>query len=207
LRLVVVPIGLFEWRDVRTDQPSLVLLDARVGVGQVGLAHADGLDLRPVQDDTGLERLVDREVVAGSSVEGDGLFVAHVGSPRVRGRAHGGVGPGRTNAGPDGPALELLTHPQGVRLNGHLLRGGAATRTVDHCTSPPFVPGNRTRTGNRTQEGARGGSRRPDGTHHDGMRYAAISQSPRADAPRKSRALSRTTSSSAGVPAGISTTT
>src|SRR5918994_741912 len=44
-----------------------------------------------------------------------------------------------------GPAFELLTHPQGVRLDGHLLRGGAATRTVDHCTSPPFVPRNRTR--------------------------------------------------------------
>ena len=62
-------------------------------------------------------------------------------------------GPGRTNAGPGGPAFELLTHPQGVRLNGHLLRGGAATRTVDHCTSPPFVPANRTRTGKRAQEG------------------------------------------------------
>jgi hypothetical protein len=34
-----------------------------------------------------------------------------------------------------------LSHPQGVRLDGHLLRGGAATRTVDHCTSPPFVRG------------------------------------------------------------------
>src|SRR4051794_29557104 len=40
--------------------------------------------------------------------------------------------------------LPKLSHPQGVRLNGHLLRGGAATRTVDHCTSPPFVPGHRT---------------------------------------------------------------
>ena len=41
--------------------------------------------------------------------------------------------------------VRVLTHPQGVRLDGHLLRGGAATRTVDHCTSPPFVPANRTR--------------------------------------------------------------
>ena len=41
--------------------------------------------------------------------------------------------------------VRVLNHPQGVRLDGHLLRGGAATRTVDHCTSPPFVPGNRTR--------------------------------------------------------------
>ena len=42
--------------------------------------------------------------------------------------------------------VRVAYHPQGVRLNGHLLRGGAATRTVDHCTSPPFVPKNRTRT-------------------------------------------------------------
>ena len=41
--------------------------------------------------------------------------------------------------------VRVAYHPQGVRLDGHLLRGGAATRTVDHCTSPPFVPGNRTR--------------------------------------------------------------
>src|SRR5688572_24277673 len=35
--------------------------------------------------------------------------------------------------------VRFAYHPQGVRLDGHLLRGGAATRTVDHCTSPPFV--------------------------------------------------------------------
>jgi len=41
------------------------------------------------------------------------------------------------------------TH-RGDRLDGHLLRGGAAT-TVDHCTSPPFVPINRTGTSCATQ--------------------------------------------------------
>src|SRR5258706_15490550 len=41
--------------------------------------------------------------------------------------------------------VRFAYHPQGVRLDGHLLRGGAATRTVDHCTSPPFVPSYRTR--------------------------------------------------------------
>jgi hypothetical protein len=45
----------------------------------------------------------------------------------------------------------MAYHPQGVRLDGHLLRGGAATRTVDHCTSPPFVPDNRTGTPCATQ--------------------------------------------------------
>src|SRR5215210_6507959 len=51
-----------------------------------------------------------------------------------------------------GPAFELLNHPQGVRLDGHLLRGGAATRTVYHCTSPPFVPRNRTRRRGSAQD-------------------------------------------------------
>ena len=80
----------------------------------------DRLDLRAGQDDAGLERLVDGELVAGSSVEGDGGFVAHGGwppldlwwictkTPTLFGSASG-----------------LLTHPQGVRLDGHLLRGGA----------------------------------------------------------------------------------
>jgi hypothetical protein len=60
--------------------------------------------------------------------------------------------PGRTNAGPMRAGVRVLTHPQGVRLDGHLLRGGAATRTVDHCTSPPFVPSNRTRCAGCVQE-------------------------------------------------------
>ena len=47
--------------------------------------------------------------------------------------------------------VRVLSHPQGVRLDGHLLRGGAAS-TVYHCTSPPFVLGNRTRCVDRVQE-------------------------------------------------------
>src|SRR4029077_10543208 len=50
----------------------------------------------------------------------------------------------RKNAGPMRAGVRVLTHPQGVRLDGDLLRGGAAT-VIYHCTSPPFVPGNRTR--------------------------------------------------------------
>ncbi len=64
----------------------------------------------------------------------------------------GRIGAGRTNAGPIRTGARVAYHPQGVRLDGHLLRGGAATRTVDHCTSPPFVPGNRTRTRLQAQE-------------------------------------------------------
>src|SRR2546425_2664670 len=57
----------------------------------------------------------------------------------------GSQGPWRTNAGPMRTGVRGLSTAQGVRLDGHLLRGGAATRTVDHCTSPPFVPDYRTR--------------------------------------------------------------
>ena len=59
LGLVVVAVGLLERRDVGADQPGLVALDARVGIGQVDLAGADGLDLGAGQDDPGLERLLD----------------------------------------------------------------------------------------------------------------------------------------------------
>src|SRR4029079_12427594 len=123
--------------------------------------------------EAGLERLVDRELVAGFSIEGDGRIVAHGWHPRSDGLAGIGLRPRRGSRGhamgrhtaPNartpvlfGPAFELLTHPQGVRLDGHLLRGGAATRTVDHCTSPPFVPKNRTRTlgGAQARERLRG---------------------------------------------------
>src|SRR6476659_10236977 len=47
--------------------------------------------------------------------------------------------------------VRVLSHPQGVRLDGHLLRGGEAS-TVYHCTSPPFVLSNRTRCVERVQE-------------------------------------------------------
>ena len=60
---------------------------------------------------------------------------------------------------PDGTGVRVAYHPQGVRLDGHLLRGGAATRTVDHCTSPPFVPENRTRTRERKGGEARASPR------------------------------------------------
>src|SRR5206468_3333792 len=55
------------------------------------------------------------------------------------------LAPERRKAGPRAGFLSVPTH-RGDRLDGHLLRGGAATRTVDHCTSPPFVPIHRTGT-------------------------------------------------------------
>ena len=62
---------LLERRDVGPDQPRLALLDPGVGIGEVDLARPDRLDLGSGQDDAGLERLVDRELVARSPVEGD----------------------------------------------------------------------------------------------------------------------------------------
>src|SRR6185295_8430102 len=62
-----------------------------------------------------------------------GGLLGRVGGLVVRARRLGPVRswrPGRTNAGPMRAGVRVLTHPQGVRLDGHLLRGGAATRTV-----------------------------------------------------------------------------
>jgi hypothetical protein len=74
LGLVVVAIALLERRDVGADQPRLVALDARVGVGDVDLAGADRLDLRAGQDEAGLDRLLDRELVSRLPVQRDGVL-------------------------------------------------------------------------------------------------------------------------------------
>ena len=77
LGLVVVAVATLELGDVGTDQPRLVALDARVGVRQIRLACPERLDLGPGQDDPGLERLVDREVVSRPAIEGNRLFIGH----------------------------------------------------------------------------------------------------------------------------------
>src|SRR4029453_12457907 len=59
--------------------PRLAALRARVVIGQVDLVRPDRLDLRAGQHDPGLERLVDRELVAGLSIYGDGDVVCHGG--------------------------------------------------------------------------------------------------------------------------------
>ena len=77
------------------------------------------------------------------------------GPRRRRGQA------GRTNAGPMRAGVRVLSHPQGVRLDGHLLRGGAATVlsiTAHHLLS---FSRNRTRCVERVQERARRAVRRP----------------------------------------------
>jgi hypothetical protein len=80
LGLVVVAIGLFERRDMGADQPRLVAFDARVGIGQVDLAGADRLDLGAGQDEAGLERLLDRELIPRPPIQGDG-FLGNVRTP------------------------------------------------------------------------------------------------------------------------------
>ena len=74
LGLVVVAVALLERSDVGADQPRFVALDARVGIRQVDLAGADGLDLGAGQDETGLERVLDAELVPRPTVQGDGVL-------------------------------------------------------------------------------------------------------------------------------------
>ena len=80
LGLVVVAVALLERGDVGADQPGLVAFDARVRVRQVDLAGADGLDLGAGQDETGLERVLDAELVPCPAIEGNGLL-GYLGAP------------------------------------------------------------------------------------------------------------------------------
>jgi hypothetical protein len=118
LRLMAPAVGLSEWRDVGADQPRLIVLDPGVRVGQVDLAGPDRLDLGPGEGEACLERLGDRELVASPSIDGNGL-----GGQRTD--SFGGLD-ARTPAR-CGPASESAFPPAGSRLDGHLLRGGAAT--------------------------------------------------------------------------------
>ena len=79
-----------------------------------------------------------------SSVLGDGLAHRGGSSRWVRGgsvaRRRGPPGAGRTNAGPFPDRRSNCYRPLvGIVSKRRLRRGGAATTTVDHCTSPPFV--------------------------------------------------------------------
>jgi hypothetical protein len=133
------------WRDRGADQPGLTALDPGVGVAQVDLAAADALDLRAREDEARLERVVDVVLVTGLAVEGDRLFRQGNGSLE----AANGAGAGERVA----DAQTRRTHKRRPllwgrrqccfttrrwRLGRHL-RGGAATVTITHCTSPPFV--------------------------------------------------------------------
>ena len=81
---MVVAVALLERRDVGADQPGLVALDPGVGIGELDLAGADRLDLGAGQDDPGLERFLDAELMSRSSIERDGLLWYDVILPYLR---------------------------------------------------------------------------------------------------------------------------
>ena len=173
---------------------------AGVGVGQVGLAGAQRLDLRAGQDDARLERLVDGEVVAGSSVECDGALVAHGVAPRGP-RRSGGIGRGRTNAGPMRAGVRVLNHPQGCptrRPSPARWCSYAYCRSL-HITSfrsrKPYPMHEASARATR----ARHGRRRASGRRSQ--------PAPRPGPPRTSSARSRSGSVPAGTVAGRVTTT
>ena len=59
--------------DMRIDQVELAAFVRGIGLGDVGLAGAQGLHLRPRENDAGLDRVLDLVVVAGPSILGDEL--------------------------------------------------------------------------------------------------------------------------------------
>jgi hypothetical protein len=102
---VVVAIALLIRRDVGADEPCLPVLDARVRLGKVGAAGADGLDLGPGQHQARLERLLDGVVVARTAVEGDSVL-----RHRSNGECYG-----KWKSRPLRPALPSLPHEGGYR--------------------------------------------------------------------------------------------
>ena len=65
--------GLGIFGNMRVDEVQLAALARGVGVGDVGLAGAERLDLRAEQRDAGLEFLLDLVVEARLSILGDEL--------------------------------------------------------------------------------------------------------------------------------------
>src|SRR3954464_8279903 len=83
---MVHAVGLEVLRDVAPVEPDLALVDARVRLLQARLAVAEALDLGAGQDDPGLDRLDQVELVAGAAVARDDLdvLVVALGLPLVR---------------------------------------------------------------------------------------------------------------------------
>src|SRR6185295_15214340 len=59
--------------DVNADQPGFTALDPRVRLLEVDLARADALDLGAGQHDARLEGVLDRVLMTGFAVDGDGF--------------------------------------------------------------------------------------------------------------------------------------
>ena len=79
-RVVVHGVAVGERSDVGVEQEALAVLEQSVGVLEVGLAFADGLDLGAAQDDSGLVLVEQRVVVAGGAIVGS---VAHAGGDGI----------------------------------------------------------------------------------------------------------------------------
>jgi hypothetical protein len=85
---------------VGPHEPRLAALDPGERIPEVDLARPNRLDLGSDQGKAGLNRVLDRELVAGPAVERDGLL------------GNGGSSYGeRTNAGPLGPAFDCGKPP------------------------------------------------------------------------------------------------
>ena len=121
------------------------VLDARVGLGQAHLVGPDALISVPRQHDPGLEGVLDVNSWRARRLTGQGRR-----GPRYlrcswpHGLRRGDAqlaGPGRTNAGPLRTGVRLLTdHPAGIAASRRSPPRWCRRLTVDHCTSPPFVP-------------------------------------------------------------------
>ena len=159
----------------------------------------------------GLEGLLDRELVGRSSVLGDGL--AHGEAPlagsgwRVSHGRRGSSGADARTPARFRTGVRIATdHSSGSSLSDDLRRGGAATTTVDHCTSPPFVHIDPTRCGARVQAGGSCGGRGLKRAAPTPTRRGRTTSDPSGSSPSTLRPASSTGSSPGLAGASVTTT-
>src|SRR5690606_18065194 len=70
-RIVVEAVAMPIFRDMRVDQIQALIFKRRIGVLNVGLAGAQALDLRAMQDQARFKFFMNEVVVAGLAVFGD----------------------------------------------------------------------------------------------------------------------------------------
>ena len=83
-RIVIAGIAVGIRPDMGIQQEGLAIFDDSVGVLQVGLTFADGLDLGAAQGDAALEAVEQEVIVAGGAVDGG---IALAGGDRIAGLA------------------------------------------------------------------------------------------------------------------------
>jgi hypothetical protein len=115
-RLVIHGVAVRERANVGVEEETLAVLEETIGVLEVGLAFADGLDLRTTQGDAGFEAVGEEVVEAGGAVVGS---VALSGSDGIAilglGRGFGWRGDSRIGegAGHEGSGYWLKTSDSG----------------------------------------------------------------------------------------------